>query len=49
VELFITLTKGMGEPTYRLLLTMLSLIASWCPRLVQRILHRRFFAGSSSY
>ena len=37
VELFITLTKGMGEPTYGLLL---SLIASWRSRLVQRVLHR---------
>ena len=44
VELFITLTKRMGEPTYELLL---SLIASWRSRLVQRVLHRRFFAGCS--
>ena len=44
VELFITLTKGMGEPTYGLLL---SLIASWHSRLVQRVLHRGFFAGHS--
>ena len=44
VELFITLTKGMGEPTYGLLL---SLIASWHSRLVQRVLHRRFFVGHS--
>ena len=42
VELFITLTKGMGEPTYGLLL---SLIASWRSKLVQCVLHRRFFAG----
>ena len=40
--LFMMLTKGMGEPTYALLL---SLIASWHSRLVQRVLHRRFFAG----
>ena len=33
--------KGMGEPTYGLLL---SLVASWRSRLVQRVLHRRFFA-----
>ena len=44
VKLFITLTKGMGEPTYGLLL---SLIASWHSRLVQHVLHRRFFAGYS--
>ena len=36
------LTKRMGEPTYGLLLT---LIASWHPRLVQRVLDQRFFAG----
>ena len=42
VELFITLTKGMGEPTYR---PLLSLITSWRSRLVQRVLHRRFFTG----
>ena len=35
---------GMGEPTYGLLL---SLIASWRSRLVQHVLHRRFFEGSS--
>ena len=35
----------MGEPTYGLLL---SLIASWRPRLVQRILHRSDFAPSNS-
>ena len=34
------ITKGMGEPTYGFLLF---LIASWRPRLVQRILHQRFF------
>ena len=34
VELFIMLTRGMGEPTYGLLL---SLVASWLG-LVQRIL-----------
>ena len=44
MELFIALTKGMGEPTYKLLL---SLIASWRLRLVQCVLHRRFFAGYS--
>jgi len=44
VELFITLNKGMGELTYGLLL---SLIASWHSRLVQHILHGRFFAGCS--
>ena len=40
VELFIKLTKGMGEPTYGLLL---SLIMSWWSRLVQRVLHWRYF------
>ena len=35
----------MGEPTYGLLL---SPIASWRPRLVQRILHRSDFAPSNS-
>ena len=42
VELFITLTKGMGKPTYEVLL---SLIASWPSRLVQRVQDRRLFAG----
>ena len=44
VELFITLTKGMGESMYGLLL---SLITSWRSRLVQRVLHQKFFAGYS--
>ena len=36
VELFITLTKGMGKPTYRLLL---SLIASWRLKYIHYVVH----------
>ena len=34
------LTRGMGKPTYELLL---SLVASWWGLFLQRILYRRFF------
>ena len=37
-------TKGMGVPTYGLLL---SLIVSWHLRLVQHVLHQRFFTRYS--
>ena len=45
VELFITLTKGMGKPTYGRTLAVSHYVPS--SRLVQRVLHRRFFAGHS--